>query len=295
MKNLNKCVCAIALLIYSTTIVQQAEATKRITSSQDDERPSKISKNDLEDLLGTLKKGSYLSSILIKKTKDLSLPDLKSYGDTISVDHELFDSWIRLILMAFPDTPDFRINLHEAKIKAEGERATPEAQNNLGYMYHRGQGVTQDHSEAFKVSRSSDIKYYDIYNQSFLTFGQKNIEIADKLRKMTLERDVSSLFFEPIDEIIELHKQSKRNYQTHALEIQTAYRNGLIPEEQVVQKKEEMKDRNTLIEQVDQEIEVLTKLRTLPQEMENLLLEGIPYRNKLFLQNNAHIASLFED
>ena len=50
-----------------------------------------------------------------------------------------------------------------------------------------------------------------------------------------------------------------------------------------------------LVEKVEQEIEVLKQLQAIPQQLTDLLIEGAPVRNRIFLQNNEYIEPIFKD
>jgi hypothetical protein len=517
MKNLSRYVSVFALSVYFITGVQQSYATKRLSSIEEEDRPSKVSKNSIENILEEIKDSKYISYPWLEKLKSLPRGELENYQESMTVDHKLFDIWITFILRAFPENNFFNISLERAKAKAESEQATLDARSNLGLMYQFGHGVPKDlkkaaelykqaateghafaqynlgemylseekfedhikeavdlykvgsnknlddetcmelyqgdkaldlytlagnqghiiaqvdlidiyqsgdrfdinhaealkwyfnlnktpnlplsvrnelkeeikelvefipstivdaqeaeykrklailnntlgsrfhldlleqkrnnpdlnskesdfavpslfkiynqivdfeagfltmlracnnpgfmtnflepiHEEAFEENYFSDVKYYNIKGNAFLTFGKENIDLANKVKERIFDLvDLDASWNKVVQEILDIHMQVKRNYQVEALSIQSEYRKGLISEDQISVKKEVIKRRNNLIEELNQEIEKLNNLKKIPSQLIDLFFEGSPYRNKLYLQNNAHVASLFED
>ena len=79
------------------------------------------------------------------------------------------------------------------------------------------------------------------------------------------------------------------------MNIQSQLRQNLAPEDQQSEMKKTLTDQNTLIAKVEKEIKPLKQLLAFPQELIKLLIEGVPLRNKLFLQNNDYIEPIFKD
>ena len=148
---------------------------------------------------------------------------------------------------------------------------------------------------AFKLNPSSKVKYYNFQNQSFLTFGQGNIELADELMDILLNTNKLQSFNSNVSEILEIQKQRKREYQIKAMNIQSQFRQKLVPEDQRLEMIKTLSDQNILIKNIEQEIEPLNKLLTFPQQLKTLLIEGAPFRNKNFLDHKDYIEHIFKD
>ena len=155
-------------------------------------------------------------------------------------------------------------------------------------------------SEAFKSSKCPDIKYYEVQGQSFLTFGQNNIEVANKL--MTVF-DTAHPVYGAISDILsvltEIHKSFEADIPmsdvAQALKTQYLSRLKFNAENQTFGTIKISENQNLLIEKVKQDIDVLTQLQAIPQQLSDILIEGAPVRNKLFLEKNKHIEPIFKD
>ena len=153
---------------------------------------------------------------------------------------------------------------------------------------------------AFKSSNCPDIKYHELQGKSFLTFVQNNVKTADKL--MTI-LDQSHPVYGTISNILVIQNEILESFQTgiqlnnqaQFLKNQYEFRLKLGSKNQPSDPIKALTRHKKLIEKVKQDVDVLTQLQAMPQQLTDLLIEGAPVRNRLFLQNNDYIEPIFKD
>lgn len=154
MKKLNKILLLNSALTFIVFQTHTLYASKITLEGIEDVKQSKFVKlefsESLQDILQKIKKSEYVSQASAAAIKSIATDKLKKLKLTLTLDDDMFDSWINLILAFFPKDTDFKGFLKIAKEKGESESATPAAQYNLGLMYKYGEGINQDNSEAFK-------------------------------------------------------------------------------------------------------------------------------------------------
>ena len=152
----------------------------------------------------------------------------------------------------------------------------------------------------FKLSHCLDIKCHEFQDRFFLSFGQDNIKKADQL--IDILNKIHPCY-ETITDILDILIEIQKNYHTEnimrdsAKNLRNQYLSRLIlkSDNQFSDEAKTLTNYKSLTEKVEQEIELLQQLQAIPRHFEELLIEGIPLRNKNFLQKNDYIRAIFED
>ncbi|MGI4851951.1 MAG: tetratricopeptide repeat protein [Janthinobacterium lividum] len=149
--------------------------------------------------------------------------------------------------------------------------------------------------DGFSTGRSPDIKYYSYEKTYYLTFGQQNIQAADQLMEIFSDMMMTSLSDIAISELLEIQGQKKRTHQIKALDIQDKLRHKSMSKNRQSKMVKALERQNKSIIKIENNLECLRQLSKIPKQLEDLLIQDAPYRNKFYLKENPDIESLFKD